>query len=232
MITSYVMQKLYQVKNSIGYTVLVTTEPGLRERKKLQTRQRISDIATVLFEARGFDNVTVAEIAQAADVSKMTVFNYFPRKEDLFFDRGPEVVTLVTDAIRGRRPGETPVAALRRLLLDLLRRRHPLAGVGEGLPRFWQVVRDSPALRARARESVDDLEELLATLFAEADGAAAATGDPAIRLAAALTVAACRAVYQHTMRRLLAGDRAGEVVADHARRLGAAFDALERALHG
>lgn len=61
---------------------------GLRERKKWETRRRISDVATGLFFARGFDNVTIAEVAEAAGVSRMTVFNYFPRKEDLFLDRG------------------------------------------------------------------------------------------------------------------------------------------------
>lgn len=59
---------------------------GLRERKKAETRQAISDVATRLFEARGFEAVTVAEIAAAANVSAKTVFNYFPAKEDLFFD--------------------------------------------------------------------------------------------------------------------------------------------------
>src|SRR5919201_5865627 len=113
--------------------------PGLRERKKAQTRQRISNVATELFVVRGFDNVTVAEVADAAGVSKMTVFNYFPRKEDLFFDRGPEAADLIADAIRGRRDGETPVAALRRLMLDLLSRRHPLAAVGDRFPGFWRV---------------------------------------------------------------------------------------------
>ena len=62
----------------------MTNEKGLRERKKLATRRAISDIATGLFMERGFDNVTVAEVAEVANVAKMTVFNYFPRKEDLF----------------------------------------------------------------------------------------------------------------------------------------------------
>ncbi len=60
---------------------------GLRERKKRQTRQHISDVATGLFLERGFDAVTIAEVAEAADVSVNTVYNYFPAKEDLFLDR-------------------------------------------------------------------------------------------------------------------------------------------------
>ncbi|WP_203918164.1 TetR/AcrR family transcriptional regulator [Rugosimonospora africana] len=206
----------------------MTTEPGLRERKKAQTRQRISDIATGLFLAKGFDNVTVAEIAEAAEVSKMTVFNYFPRKEDLFFDRGPEAAALIAGAIRGRHDGETPVAALRRMLLDLLRQGHPLAGVGESLSGFWQVVVDSPALLARVREAAEELEDLLTTLFAEAAGGR--PDDPAARLAAALVVAACRTAYVATAQRQLAGEGHADVVEDHAALLNTAFDVVERGL--
>src|ERR1700704_685210 len=103
-------------------------EPGLRERKKRETRQRISDVATLMFATRGFDDVTVAEVAAAANVSKMTVFNYFPRKEDLLFDRTDEAVALLTGAIKERQPGDSFVSALRGLLLDLLERQHPLSG--------------------------------------------------------------------------------------------------------
>ena len=65
--------------------------PGRRERKKAEVRQRISDLATALFLRDGFDQVSVSEIAAAADVARPTVFAHFPRKEDLFFDRYPEV---------------------------------------------------------------------------------------------------------------------------------------------
>src|ERR1700712_5361728 len=78
---------------------IAVAELGLRERKKRETRQHLSDIATGLFYERGFDAVSVAEVADAAGVSKMTVFNYFPRKEDLFFDRGPELAELFSEAI-------------------------------------------------------------------------------------------------------------------------------------
>jgi AcrR family transcriptional regulator len=206
----------------------VDARPGLRERKKAQTRQRISNVATELFMARGFDDVTVAEVADAAGVSKMTVFNYFPRKEDLYFDRAPEAAGLVVDAVRGRRHGETPLAALRRLMLDLLARRHPLAAVGDGFPVFWRVVLDSPALRARAREAVDELEDLLATLLAEAWAVDARDSDA--RLAAALVTAAVRSCYVSAARRLLAGERADAIAEDQAALVNRAFDALELAV--
>ncbi|AJT67834.3 hypothetical protein T261_6219 [Streptomyces lydicus] len=202
----------------------------LRERKKLRTRQRISGEATLLFIERGFDNVTVAEVARAAEVSTMTVFNYFPRKEDLFLDRIPEAHELVTRAVRERGADETPLAALRRLAFALLARRHPLGGVGEGFAHFWQTVLDSPALRARGREAVEEIENTLAGLLGEAAGEEGGPGDA--RLAAALIVAAYRVAYAGAAVRQLAGDPADEVAADQEAVLRRTFDALERALPG
>jgi AcrR family transcriptional regulator len=196
-------------------------ELPLRERKKRETRQRISDIATGLFVERGFDAVTVAEVARAAGVSAMTVFNYFPRKEDLFLDRIPQAAELFAGAVRDRAPDEPPLAALRRLALRLLDERHPLSGVGERYPHFFRVVIASPALRSRAREGVEEVEQALAAALAEAGAA-----DP--RLLAALTVAACRTVFLASVDRLLAGDPVAEVAQSHRARLGAAFTALER----
>ncbi|MGW2699245.1 TetR/AcrR family transcriptional regulator [Streptomyces sp. NPDC001340] len=197
-------------------------EPSLRERKKRETRQRISDIATLLFAQRGFDAVTVAEVAREAGVSTMTVFNYFPRKEDLFLDRIPEAAELFAAAVRDRTPGEPPLAALHRLTLQLLDERHPLGGMAERFVHFWRVVIDSPALRARAREGVEEVESALAAALAETEVA-----DP--YLLAALTVAAYRTVYVTSACRLMAGDPVEEVAEDHRARLEAAFAALERA---
>ncbi|WEO97737.1 TetR family transcriptional regulator [Streptomyces sp. FXJ1.172] len=197
-------------------------ELSLRERKKRETRQRISDIATGLFAERGFDAVTVAEVARAAGVSAMTVFNYFPRKEDLFLDRIPQAAELFAGAVHDRAPDESPLAALRRLALRLLDERHPLSGVGERYPRFYRIVLASPALRSRAREGVEEVERTLAAALAEAGAA-----DP--QLLAALTVAAYRTVYLTSARRLLAGDPVAEVARDHRARLESAFASLERA---
>ncbi|MFE2991059.1 TetR/AcrR family transcriptional regulator [Streptomyces sp. NPDC059262] len=198
---------------------------SLRERKKRATRQRISDVATGLFAARGFEEVTIAEVARAAEVSAMTVFNYFPRKEDLFLDRIPQAIELFTEAVRQRSSGETPLGALRRLVLELLDQHHPLSAVDDDFPAFWRIVIASPALRARAREGVEELEEALAHTFA---GTVPGFTDP--DFAAALTVAAYRSVYVTTARRLLAGETAATLVDDHRARVHKAFDALEAAL--
>src|SRR5437764_6428159 len=88
---------------------------GLRESKKQQTREAIAGTAMGLFATRGFDHVTVAEVAAAAGVSEKTVFNYFPTKEDLFWDEVPEREAALVDAVRCRTEGECVSAALVRL---------------------------------------------------------------------------------------------------------------------
>jgi len=107
---------------------------GLRESKKARTRQAISDVATQLFAAHGFERVTIAQIAAAADVSVKTVFNYFPTKEDLFFDRAGELVEGLIGAIQSRPPGTTVVQALHALAGENL---VPFAGTG------WRALRDA-----------------------------------------------------------------------------------------
>src|SRR5436190_18889847 len=99
----------------------------LRESKKRETRQRISNVATGLFSARGFDAVTVEEVAAAANVSKMTVFNYFARKEDLFLDREDDVKRLVHEALASRPKGQSAIDALRRLVDRLAEAKHQVA---------------------------------------------------------------------------------------------------------
>src|SRR5882724_11628902 len=94
---------------------------GLRERKKRETRQAISDVATMLFLERGFDQVTIAEVAQAAGVSKMTVTNYFPRKEDLIFDRADAIIASLAQAVAERAAGESMLAAVRRSFAESVR---------------------------------------------------------------------------------------------------------------
>ncbi|MDO9407998.1 TetR/AcrR family transcriptional regulator [Patulibacter sp.] len=90
----------------------VRPDEGLRERKKRLTRQQISDTATWMFVARGFDEVRVAEIAAEAGVSEKTVFNYFPTKESLVFDRTDDLVAGIRAALTERGPDESPTQAM------------------------------------------------------------------------------------------------------------------------
>src|SRR5215210_5509919 len=131
--------------------------PGLRERKKQQTRQLIADTARRLFAERGFDAVTVVEVARAADVSEATVFNYFPTKEDLFYNRLEAFEEELLAAIRDREPGASVLAAFRDFVL---RQRGAFdikaAGGDEAATKqvlfVTRVITESPALLARERQ--------------------------------------------------------------------------------
>src|SRR6201992_4498122 len=96
---------------------------GLRERKKAQTRAVITHTAIELFLQRGFEQVSIAEIADAAGVAKQTVTNYFPNKEDLVITAQDGLIPDLAGTVRGRAPGETPVAALHRFVRSELDRR-------------------------------------------------------------------------------------------------------------
>src|SRR5271170_1995146 len=96
-----------------------------QSRKRLATRQGISDAATCLFMERGFDHVTVDEIAAAADVGRMTVFNHFPRKEDMFFDREEEIRETLRETLRERDPRVSAIEALRLLVHRLVAQQRP-----------------------------------------------------------------------------------------------------------
>ena len=102
---------------------------GLRETKKRETRQLISDHATRLFIERGFDRTTIAEIADAARVAKKTVTNYFPRKEDLALDHQEEFVAALAATVTARGTGESPLTALRHAFLASVAAQDPVAGL-------------------------------------------------------------------------------------------------------
>src|SRR3981081_554741 len=93
---------------------VVAAETGLRERKKQQTRELIADAARRLFADRGFDAVTVAQVARAANVSEVTVFNYFSTKEDLFYGGMQFFEETLLDAVRARAPGGSALEGCRR----------------------------------------------------------------------------------------------------------------------
>lgn len=184
-----------------------------RESKKRETRQRISDVATELFLARGFDAVTLDEIAAAAKVSKMTVFNYFARKEDLILDRQDDLkLLLFREAIRQRPIGQPPIHALRVLMNELREQKHPLACFDRHAADFWRFIAASPPLEARLRELSEEAAEGLAIELAgpQPDGLA--------RLAAGMIVLTVRTARQEAVHVL---DRGGS-----AKKASAAFFAL------
>lgn len=196
-------------------------QPGRRERKKAQVRQRISDVATMLFLRRGFDQVSVSEIAEAADVARPTVFAHFPRKEDLFFDRYPEVAGQLTQAIRQRPAGTSAVSALRDTLVAVAQASQAPYGMQADMIPWWRTVAASRALQARARELADQLSTDLAQ-------AMAATGTAEPDLVAALAVAAYRTVHLQAVRCILAGEDAATVAARHPGRIRAALSTVDQ----
>lgn len=169
------------------YHVGMSEPTDRRSRKRLATRQGISNIATRLFLERGFDQVTVDEIAQAADVGRMTVFNHFPRKEDLFFDRDAEGRELLRDTLARRDPGVAPVECLRLLAHRLASEHSPYLRFSEQSQGFIATIERSEALKARARAIRDEIAQLVA------QGLAATVGrepdDPDAHLAANLLLA-------------------------------------------
>ncbi|WP_435244549.1 TetR/AcrR family transcriptional regulator [Streptomyces sioyaensis] len=146
---------------------------GLRERKKRQTRQYISDVATGLFLERGFDAVTIAEIAGAAEVSVNTVYNYFPAKEDLFFDRSKGVADRLSRFVRGRAAGESAAVAVLRELREEVEAVSPRVGLIEGCERFMRVVHDAPTLKARLWYLQQEVHDNLEVTLREETGAPA-----------------------------------------------------------
>ncbi len=146
----------------------MTAEPsGRRERKKQLTRMAISDVATRLFMERGFDAVTVAEVAAAADVAVQTVFNHFPTKEDLFFDESGWWAGPAT-AIREAPGGQTVIEALKQQYVAVIRGRLE-AGHLATWRQYSATIEASPALQARRRRIAEQMEELLVEALQERD---------------------------------------------------------------
>ena len=207
---------------------------GLRERKKAQTRQLIAETAWRLFADRGFERVTVAEVARLADVAPATVFNYFPTKEDLFYSRLEAFGARLLEAVAAREPGEPVLAAFRRYLLES---GGLLAGVEAGdaqalqrLRTVNQVIAASPALQARERQTIAGTADALAGLLvAEGGDAADQVGAQA---AANALLGVQRALIDFTRRRVLAGDDPARLAAEVRQRAEAAFALLEHGLGG
>jgi AcrR family transcriptional regulator len=157
-------------------------------RKRLATRQKISDTATRLFIQHGFDQVTVDQIAEKSDVSRMTVFNHFARKEDMFFDLDEEVRRDMLAALRDRETGTSPVRALQRFVEQAVVEQRHYGSVfsARSIP-FVETVEASETLKARVRAIRDELTALLTDALAQATRRPAS--DPSAALAASLMLA-------------------------------------------
>ncbi|MGW2421170.1 TetR/AcrR family transcriptional regulator [Streptomyces sp. NPDC001709] len=202
---------------------------GLRERKKRDTKWRIYRTAMDLFAERGFDKVSVQEIADASEVSKMTVFNYFGSKEDLVFAPMEEHFGDAARAVRDRRPGESAVHAVRRQFLEMVEARDPSVGLHSEtiFVKVRKVVEGTPVLMERAFLAAQRGTRDMAGLLTEE------TGDPLLALIAAASLSAARnALIEEHHRRLAAGESPEAVAADAVERAHRAFGLVENGLKG
>ena len=147
----------------------------------------ISNAATRLFFERGFDHVTVDEIAAAADVGRMTVFNHFPRKEDMFFDRDEEGREILRETLRQRDPRVAPIETLRLLAHRLVAEQSPFVEFSAGSQGFIETIEGSETLKARARAIRDELAQVVTVALSECVGREPT--DPVAHLAAGLLLA-------------------------------------------
>ena len=175
------------ILNTNMYSVHMSSPSDRRSRKRLATRQGISNASTQLFIERGFDQVTVDEIAAAADVGRMTVFNHFPRKEDMFFDRDEEAREMLCEALRKRDPRIGPIEALRLLAHRLVEEKSPAVEFSARSQGFIATIEGSETLKARARAIRDEFEQVMAVALSECVGREPT--DPDAQLAAGLLLA-------------------------------------------
>ncbi|MFF8696836.1 TetR/AcrR family transcriptional regulator [Streptomyces sp. NPDC015144] len=189
----------------------MTEGMSLRERKKLQTRHRLLAAAGELFTERGFDNVSVAEIAEAAEVSKMTVFNYFASKEDLVLSPLAEHVGDVARVVRERAPGQSALAAVLGQFLAGVAARDPSIGMSDApVPlSVRRLIVETPALLTRAHAfSMRSFDLLAEALVEEGE-------EPHIaRIAAAQLIATRNSLIHANQVRLLAGEPADAIAPD------------------
>ena len=212
-------------------TEVTTQEPalGLRERKKEHTRQLIAETARRLFARRGFEHVTVAEIARVAEVSEQTVFNYFPTKEDLVYWRLGDFEEELLATVRQREPGESALAAFRRFVLaqrGLLGRVDDAAR--QQLTAITQVITESPALLVREQQILAGYTALLARLLAEEQGSGANDIEPWVAAHAMMGIH--RSLIAYTRRRILEGAPHPRLSRDVRARAERAFTLLEHGL--
>lgn len=187
---------------------VVDGEPGLRERKKQRTRTAISEAAIALFLEHGFTRVSVNQVADAAEVSKRTLFAYFPTKEDLVLHRLADHATEAARVVRARPPRTSPLTALREHFLRGLHERDPITGLNDRpeVRALHRMILDTPTLVARMERFKTTAERALAQALQET----ADTPELTARLAAVQIVAVQWALAQDNAERLAYGEPVGE----------------------
>ncbi|MFC9225525.1 TetR family transcriptional regulator [Streptomyces hygroscopicus] len=208
----------------------MTTEsrPGLRERKKQRTRDAISDAAIALFVERGFNEVSVAQIAEAAEVSKRTLFAYFPTKEDLVVHRMADHETESARVVRARPARTAPLDALRDHFLDGLRRRDPITGLNDmpQIRELAQLIFRTPALIDRMQRFRAGGERALTEALCDTTDAP----ELLARMASVQIIAVQWALSMENFECLISGETADARYPDAARSAEQAFALLANGL--
>jgi AcrR family transcriptional regulator len=203
--------------------------PTLREQRRLRTRDAIVDAAAELFTERGFDHVSVMEIAQRAGVVEKTVFNHFPVKEGLVFDADPPMRAALLDAVRRRPAGESVSAAAGSFVVAAV----SLLGspeASEGVARMARIIRGSRTLQVREREILGELTNSLAELIAEETSARPGQVEPWLAAHAVLGLYA--SLLELARDRVLAGVEGLELSAELRRQGRRGLSLLQFGLAG
>jgi AcrR family transcriptional regulator len=203
--------------------------PGARERRYQETRARIVDAAAELFAERGFDSVSVMEIAKRAGVVEKTVFNHFPVKEGLVFDADPPMRTALLEAVRRRPAGESVSAAAGSFVVAAMSRLGA-PEAADGVAAMGKVVRGSRTLQIREREILGALTDALAELIAEETGAR--PGDIEPWLAAHAVLGLYASLLELARDRVLSGSGGPELTAELLRQGQRGLSLLQFGLAG
>jgi len=203
---------------------------GLRERKKRQTRDAIARAAADLFAQHGFDAVTVEDVARAADVSRQTVFNYFPSKEQMLFDRDAEVEEALLAAVRDRPGGTSLVSVFRAHTRSFWTRLDTVLRDGPLPPGFWEIVEPSPTLRDYLEATFARHARVIARQLASERNLP--EDDPICHAQARALCAVNAAILTCGLHRLTRGDDAQSTVTDTLTQADRAYDLLEHGLAG
>jgi AcrR family transcriptional regulator len=195
------------------------TELGIRERKKQRTRQALRQAALELFQQRGFEATTIADITAAADVAPRTFFSYFQTKEDVVLDDGAQRFAKAQQTLQQRPHGEPLLAAFRRAALEIAADMRTQSDQDHAMAR---VIRTTPAIQARIRERTGRWEEQLAAMIAEERNAP--RDDLDSHVVAAALVGVLRSVQRVAV--------AAEMQLDLPALMDHAFDLLESGLAG
>ncbi|MEU6991682.1 TetR/AcrR family transcriptional regulator [Streptomyces sp. NPDC046465] len=201
---------------------------GLRARKKQRRYEEISEAAITLFLEKGFEKVSVAEVAEAAEISKPTLFRYFASKEDLVLHRFADHEDEAARVVAARPSGATALDALRQNFLTGLDHRDPVTGLNDhpGVLAFHRLLYGTPSLVARLFGYQDRSEQALAAALSKAHG-----GTPLeARLAAAQIVAVQRILAEENWRRVAGGESVDDVARDATTAADEAFTQLRQGL--